>query len=154
MATRYDVCQFFYNPVEPMLKISSAMGNPGSEMIGVITATVFIGGFFGAMFVAYPADRFGRRPVIIVGSLLCIAGSAVQAAASTRNIFIGGRLIIGFGISFTTCAGPSLLNELGHPRLRGKMASMVRRSYPFFFLLEEDMRTWMDNTTNMKLLSV
>ncbi|GME45931.1 hexose transporter [Neofusicoccum parvum] len=39
-------------------------------------------------------------------------------------MFIGGRLIIGFGISFTTSAGPSLLNELAHPRMRGQIASM------------------------------
>lgn len=102
------------------------MGNPTPEILGLITALVFVGGFAGALVVAYPADKFGRRPTIQFGSLLCIIGSVLQSAAPNRNVFIGGRFILGFGISFTTCAGPSLLNELSHPRLRGKMASMVR----------------------------
>ncbi|KAH8897560.1 general substrate transporter [Thozetella sp. PMI_491] len=101
-----------------------AMGNPSSETLGLITAITFVGGFVGALFAAIPADRYGRRPAIQLGSLLCIVGSVLQAASTSRGVFIGGRFILGVGISFTTSAGPSLMNELGHPRLRGKMASM------------------------------
>lgn len=109
-----------------LLTCLSAMGNPTPETIGLITALVFVGGFAGALVVAYPADQFGRRPTIQFGSLVCVIGSALQSAAPNKNVFIGGRFILGFGISFTTCAAPSLLNELSHPRLRGKIASMVR----------------------------
>ena len=104
------------------------MGNPSSEMLGLITAITFVGGFVGAIFAAIPADRLGRRPAMQIGSSLCVLGSILQASAPNRDVFIGGRLVLGFGISFTTTAGPSLLNELGHPRLRGKMASMVCHS--------------------------
>lgn len=114
---------------EQLINLFSAMGNPTPGILGLITALVFVGGFAGALVVAYPADKFGRRPTIQFGSLLCIIGSALQSAAPNRNVFIGGRFILGFGISFTTCAGPSLLNELSHPRLRGKMASMVRMKH-------------------------
>ncbi|KAL6414263.1 hexose transporter protein [Ilyonectria robusta] len=122
MTVGYDeVIVGTFQAMDPWQK---AMGNPTPEILGLITALVFVGGFAGALVVAYPADKFGRRPTIQFGSLLCIIGSALQSAAPNRNVFIGGRFILGFGISFTTCAGPSLLNELSHPRLRGKMASM------------------------------
>ncbi|KAJ9137941.1 Hexose transporter protein [Pleurostoma richardsiae] len=122
MVVGYDeVIVGTFQAMDPWQK---AMGYPSSEMLGLITAITFVGGFVGAIFAALPADRFGRRPAIMGGSFLCIVGSVLQAAAPNRNVFIGGRLVLGVGISFTTSAGPSLLNELGHPRLRGKMASM------------------------------
>lgn len=100
------------------------MGQPSSEMLGLIVAVVFMGGIFGAFIASWPADRYGRRLAIFVGSLICVIGSVMQSAAPSVGVFTGGRFILGIGISFTTSAGPSLLNELAHPQLRGKVASM------------------------------
>lgn len=104
------------------------MGNPSAENLGLITCMVFIGGFFGALLAAAPADRYGRRFALQIGSFLGVVGSVMQAASPNRNVFVGGRAVLGVGLSFTTTAGPNLLTELAHPRLRGKMASMVRES--------------------------
>lgn len=101
------------------------MGNPSSSMLGLITAAVYIGGFAGAILAAFPADRFGRRFVLQVGQFLELVGSIMQASAKERQVFIGGRVVLGFGMSFTTVAGPNLLAELCHPRLRGKIAPAV-----------------------------
>lgn len=105
------------------------MGNPSAEILGLITCIVFVGGFVGAIFAATPADRYGRRCAIQIGSFLGFVGSVMQAASPNRGVFIGGRAVLGVGLSFTTTAGPNLLTELAHPRLRGKMASMVRQSF-------------------------
>lgn len=102
------------------------MGYPGSSMIGLITTVVFIGGFVGSFLAPLAADQYGRRAAILIGSVLGVIGAAIQTAAQNSGMFIAGRLIIGFGISFTTCGGPSLINELAHPRMRGTIASMVR----------------------------
>lgn len=100
------------------------MGHPSDEVLGLITAMVFIGGVIGALVASWPADTFGRRSTLFAGSLLSVVGSILQAASPGRTEFIVGRLILGIGISFTTSAGPSLLNEVAHPSLRGSMASM------------------------------
>ncbi|CZR51835.1 related to hexose transporter protein [Phialocephala subalpina] len=110
-----------FQAMEPWIR---DMGNPSASKIGLISTVVFIGGFCGA-FVAPPvADHFGRRAAILLGSCLVVIGAVIQTAAQNSDMFIGGRLIIGFGISFTCCAGPSLINELAHPRMRGTIASM------------------------------
>ncbi|TVY45738.1 Lactose permease [Lachnellula subtilissima] len=84
----------------------------------------FRGGFVGAFLAAPLADRYGRRVAICTGAALTLIGTIIQTAAQSSGMFIGGRFVIGLGISFTCCAGPSLLNELAHPRMRGTIASM------------------------------
>ncbi|KAF0324073.1 hypothetical protein GQ607_008778 [Colletotrichum asianum] len=55
-----------------------AMGNPSTENLGLITCTVFIGGFFGALLAAAPADRYGRRFALQIGSFLGVVGSIIN----------------------------------------------------------------------------
>ncbi|PSN59349.1 hexose transporter [Corynespora cassiicola Philippines] len=100
-----------------------AMGHPTSSDVGLITSILFVGGFVGAFFAPHVADNYGRRPSIFVGSLLCTTGAAIQTASTSRGMFIGSRLILGLGISFTTNAGPTLLNELAHPQMRGQISA-------------------------------
>lgn len=101
------------------------MGNPSSKMLGLITAALYIGGFVGALAAAFPADRFGRRFVLQLGQFVEVIGSVMQAVSEDRGLFIGGRVVVGFGMSLTTVAGPNLLAETCHPRLRGKVAPAV-----------------------------
>lgn len=105
------------------------MNNPDSATLGLITASIYIGGFAGSLFAAVPSDRFGRRVVLQVGQFLELVGSTLQAAASGRGVFIAGRFVLGIGMSFTTVAGPNLLAELCHPRLRGKVVPAVSVAY-------------------------
>jgi len=102
------------------------MGNPGSQDIGFIAASLFIGGCGMAFFASPLADRYGRRLSLAFGCLLTLASAIVQSAAYSRGVFTGGRVLIGMGVAFTTNSGPSLLVELAHPRMRGTIASMVR----------------------------
>lgn len=101
------------------------MDNPSSSMLGLITASLYMGGLVGSLFAAVPSDRFGRRVVLRIGQFLEVVGSVLQAAAPGRGVFIAGRVIVGAGMSFSTVAGPSLLAELCPPRLRGKLGPTV-----------------------------
>lgn len=102
------------------------MGHPNVSKIGLITAILFVGGVVGAIAAPPVTDRWGRRMGLLVGCLFTLTGAVVQTCAQGSAVFIVGRLLIGVGISFTLCAGPSLLNELAHPRMRGKIGASVR----------------------------
>ncbi|OQE41818.1 hypothetical protein PENCOP_c004G06572 [Penicillium coprophilum] len=122
MTTGYDESVVgSFQSMKPWVK---DMGNPDPSRIGLITAIVFVGGFAGALVASPTADYFGRRAGMFVGSSLTFVGTITQTAAQNAGMFIGGRFLIGFGISFTCVAGPSLLFELAHPAMRGTISSL------------------------------
>ncbi|EXJ94890.1 hypothetical protein A1O1_00008 [Capronia coronata CBS 617.96] len=121
MTTGYD--EVVVGSFQSMKPWVADMGHPNSSRLGLITAVVFIGGFAGAFIASPIIDRFGRRAGMLVGSTTTCVGTVLQAAAQESDMFIVGRLLIGMGISFTCIAGPALLFELAHPRMRGTITS-------------------------------
>ena len=103
------------------------MNHPGDSRLGLMTAIVFVGGFVGAFIVSLTADALGRRMGMLTGASLTFIGAVIQTAAQNSSMFIGGRFLIGLGISFTCVVGPSLLFELAHPDMRGTITSSVGR---------------------------
>lgn len=65
--------------------------------------TIFLAGFAAAQLVYGPlADRFGRRPVLVGGLLVYIAGSLACALSGSIGVFLLSRLLQGLG----ACVGP------------------------------------------------
>jgi SP family myo-inositol transporter-like MFS transporter 13 len=44
------------------------------------------------------ADRVGRKPVILLGSLVFTAGSVIMGLANGQEVLLVGRLVVGVGI--------------------------------------------------------
>lgn len=70
------------------------------------------------------ADRFGRKPGIIIGCVIMIAGAIMQGAANGIGVFTGGRVLLGFGVSFTQMSSPMLLTEICHPQHRARVTML------------------------------
>ena len=58
--------------------------------ITCVLCSFCIGGFLN--------DRLGRKPVIIVASMVFMAGALCMAMAPTREVLLVGRIIVGAGI--------------------------------------------------------
>jgi len=71
-------------------------------------------------------DRFGRRPALILGSMLFALGGAVQTVATSAAILICGRLIAGVGCGVTSCAGPAYIAEVAPASIRGAMVGIYQ----------------------------
>lgn len=68
-----------------------------------LTLSAFLVGFAIAMPVYGPlSDRFGRRPVIVAGTVIYLAGTLVCILAPTIEALIGGRFLQALG----ACCGP------------------------------------------------
>lgn len=55
----------------------------------------------GAIAAGPVSDRFGRRPVIIMSSLVFTVGGVVCAAAPEKVTLLVGRILLGFGIGLS-----------------------------------------------------
>lgn len=61
-------------------------------------------------------DRHGRRPALLMGTLLFAAGGAVQASALNTWMLILGRVVAGVGVGITSSAGPPFIAEVAPPK--------------------------------------
>lgn len=77
----------------------------------------------GAIASGAPLQRFGRRPVITVASILYMVGSLTLAAAINFGVIIVGRLILGLAVGLSSMAIPVYLAEAAPPKVRGRIVS-------------------------------
>lgn len=77
------------------------------------------------------SDRYGRRPIIIFGMLLFIAGGVMCALASDVNWIIAGRIIQGLGA--VSAAITAWLADATRPEVRTRAMAMVGGSIGISF---------------------
>ncbi|KAL4898922.1 hypothetical protein BDW74DRAFT_184281 [Aspergillus multicolor] len=92
--------------------------HPTGAILGFMSASYPLGAILSTPFSAIISDRYGRRWSIFVGSIIMIAGVAIQTASNNLAAFITSRTIVGFGITLALTAGPVLISELVHPSHR------------------------------------
>ncbi|KAI7932053.1 MFS hexose transporter [Pyricularia oryzae] len=107
----------------------SQFGDPKGALLGITTAALPLGSIVSTPFSAWLSDRWGRRSSILVGSFIMIIGVILQCVSTSIGTFLGGRMIIGFGITMALTAGPILISELAHPRHRVFFSSLYNTSF-------------------------
>jgi MFS family permease len=65
-------------------------------------------------------DIFGRRPALMIGSVIIIIGTILEVVTEQVAMYMAGRFLIGFGIASVTSAGPAYTVEIAHPQFRGR----------------------------------
>jgi sugar porter (SP) family MFS transporter len=94
-----------------------------------MSASYPLGAILSTPFSASISDYFGRRWTILIGSIIMVGGVIMQAAANTIGVFIGARIIVGFGITLALTTGPILISELAHPRHRVVFTALYNTSW-------------------------
>lgn len=79
--------------------------------IGLNSAFVWVGAFFGGIFFGKVPDVIGRKPSMFYAAVISIVGTAIQAAAQNIGMFLAARFILGFGIGATYVSCPTFLAE-------------------------------------------
>lgn len=80
-----------------------------------------VGNMVGSLFTGPICDHFGRRAGMIAGSAIIMIGAAFQTAAQTDAWMIGGRFVLGFGVSIGTSSAPTYALELAPPQWRARV---------------------------------
>ena len=76
----------------------------GSSRIGLVITVFFLGLAIGQLFYGTLSDRFGRRPMMLVGLGIYIVASIVAGFANSLPLLFAARIVTGIG-----AAGPRSL---------------------------------------------
>ncbi|CAE6440914.1 unnamed protein product [Rhizoctonia solani] len=99
-------------------------GEPKGATLGLYNAIQNIGSLAAIPFAPYVADHFGRRAGIMLGCTCMLLATGLQAGAQNNGMFIAGRGLVGFGVSFAHLASALLIVELAYPSQRAKLSSL------------------------------
>ncbi len=97
----------------------------------ILNSASTIGIFLSAFTTGFLSDLIGRKKVIVLACLICMAGILTQYFASTILQIFGGKVIACFGFGLGHSLGPVYVAELAPVKLRGIcLALVVRFTYP------------------------
>ncbi len=85
---------------------------------------------FGALFFGLLADRFGRRPILMIVILAFSAFSALSGLARSLSELILIRAMFGFAMGGEWGIGASLVMESIPAKLRGPVSGLLQSGYP------------------------
>ncbi|KAK0492656.1 general substrate transporter [Armillaria luteobubalina] len=66
---------------------------------------------------------------MFTGACFILIGAAIIASAQNASAFLGGRFILGFGISISTTAAPTWVTELAPSQWRGRLGGLYNSCF-------------------------
>jgi len=103
--------------------LGSAFGVSGIGT-GFSVASVLLGCAVGALVAGPLADRFGRRPMMVITAVVFAISAWGSGAASGAGIFIFFRLFGGLGVGAASVLAPAYIAEVAPAALRGRLATL------------------------------
>ncbi|KAF9699663.1 hypothetical protein EKO04_002597 [Ascochyta lentis] len=97
---------------------------PDDNRLGIMNNAYNIGSIISFLLVPYAAEYWGRKIPIAIGCVIMIAGALVSTFSTNWQIYMAGRLVLGFGNSFAQMCSPILLTEICHPQHRAKLTAV------------------------------
>lgn len=102
-------------------------GSNNGIWAGIVASMYQIGGVAALPVVGYCVDLPGRRGGMFIGAFIIVIGTIIQGTTSyTHSLgqFMGGRFLLGFGVSIAASAGPVYVVEVSHPAFRGVVTAL------------------------------
>jgi MFS family permease len=89
---------------------------------GFTVASSLIGTVLGSLVAGMPAQRFGRKKVLIVIAILYLFSAAGCALSSGWLLFVTFRFLGGIAVGASSVVGPMYISEISPAHLRGRLA--------------------------------
>jgi sugar porter (SP) family MFS transporter len=95
---------------------------------GLVVAAVPIGAVGGAIFAGRLSDRYGRRLMILISSVVFAAGAIVSGVAPDSEVLVIARLVVGVAIGIASATCPVYISEVAPPDIRGRLVTFFQLS--------------------------
>ena len=93
-------------------------------MQGVAMTTALVGCLAGAMVAGVAADKYGRKPLLMVAALLFTVSAIATGLFNDFTLFNIARFIGGVGIGVASALAPMYIAEVSPADIRGRMVSL------------------------------
>ncbi|KAG6001719.1 hypothetical protein E4U54_001011 [Claviceps lovelessii] len=110
-------------------------GHPTGSTLGFFGASNSIGGVIPFLTLGWMGDRYGRRVPTGVGSLVIMVGVLIELLASSLNMYIGGKMVLGFGSGLVQMTAAVLVTELSHPKERVRVTTFYNTSIALGYVI-------------------
>ena len=93
-------------------------------MQGVAMTTALVGCLVGAMVAGSAADRWGRKPLLMLSAVLFTVSAIATGLFSDFTMFNIARFVGGIGIGVASALAPMYIAEVSPAEIRGRMVSL------------------------------
>ena len=133
IAMMFATIAFSIDSMLPALPEIGAELSPDDINRAQLILTSFVVGIgIGTFFVGPLSDAFGRKPVILVGSGIYIAASAVAWASSSLEVVLAARVVQGLGCSAPRIVSIAIMRDLYSGRIMARMMSIAMLIFTLF----------------------
>lgn len=94
------------------------------SMQGWAMSIALLGCLIGAMITGFMADKYGRRPLLLVAAIIFLISAYATGAAHTFTLFLFARFLGGIGIGIASNLSPMYIAEVAPASVRGKLVSL------------------------------
>ncbi|MDX9726101.1 MAG: sugar porter family MFS transporter [Bacteroidales bacterium] len=101
---------------------------------GWYVGCALVGSIAGVMFAGYLSDKFGRKIVMILSSVLFSASAIGCMLAGGIDELVAARIIGGIGIGVASVVSPLYIAEVSIPEYRGRLVSLYQLAITVGFL--------------------
>ena len=95
-------------------------------MLGFTVAASLIGTVIGSMIAGRPAQRYGRKKVLLVIALMYLVSAVGCSLTPTWILFIIFRIIGGIAVGASSVVGPMYISEIAPAAVRGRLTGMFQ----------------------------
>lgn len=104
----------------------TALWHLSDAMQGLIVSSIMIGGVIGVGVSGFVSDKFGRRPVLMVGAALFFVAALWSASVSAPGALVAARIVGGLGIGLSSSLAITYITECAPTHIRGTLSSMYQ----------------------------
>lgn len=102
---------------------------------GWAASSALVGCVIGAAMAGWVADRFGRKPGLILAAILFTVSAIGSALPESFTTFIIYRIVGGVGVGIASMLSPMYIAEIAPEHLRGRLVSLNQFAIVFGMLV-------------------